>query len=222
MKRRSTTPSTRKSSKTIYFNPLRNHNATSADDDEDEAGCADIDALEEAMKLMFRESRGDEVDDALAFFFNKTTPEINSATFEEIFDLYTTEFIHGWEVAGLMRAEFVTKLYDIFEGDNETAMNVLTQNFKHMIVSDLPFVKKAYARVLAVLAKDKQFDITKFEDVIESYGDTGSKYEAAGAYEALYEALVEECKARELGDDLVKHCEEKVKHYSAEQDRILG
>ena len=174
------------------------------------------------MKAMFRESRGDAVDDALVFFFNKTTPEINSATFKEIFGLYMKEFIHGWEVAGFARADFVTKLYDTFEGDNATAMKVLINDFKHMIVSDLPFVKKAYARAMAVLAKDKGLDITEFKDIIDSYGDVSSKYEAAGAYESLYEALIEECKAKELGDDLVKHCEERLKHYTEEQDRILG
>lgn len=161
------------------YEKVKNDNETSAD----EAGCTDLEALHEAMKLMFRESRGDKVDDALVFFFNKTTPEINSATFKEIFDLYTHEFFHGWEVAGFIRADFVIKLYDTFEGDNETAMKVLVQNFKHIIVSDLPFVKRAYARILAVLAKEKQLDITKFTDIIDTYGDVSSKYEAAGAYE---------------------------------------
>lgn len=57
-------------------------------------------------------------------------------------------FFNGWEVTAMCRADYAVKLYKKYDGEKGLALEILSDTVDQAVHSDLPFVEKAFARIM--------------------------------------------------------------------------
>lgn len=180
------------------------------DDDEDDeyekvpnarsgASKVDLEALDKQINSFFKANSKESNVAHVAEFFSRKNPDFKTIEYGDILKLYLTHCTQGWESAVLMRAEYARKMFEEFDGDLETFVDIYQECYEENISSDVPSYKKAYAILLAQMIQHEDFRIEELSINVNS-GDMAKDYGMAEGYQGLFEALKNLAKdSQELG-----------------------